>query len=327
MNFRDESELEEVVSKNYKLLFGEYSIYLPQQHIKTTAGFVAIPDAIVLNFRDRIWYVVEVELARHGIWSHIVPQITKHLVAIENHEVKRKLIDMFTNEVGKSEELKNKFAELGISELEVRKVIEDIIERPPILAVPIDYIPVDLKDFARVLKNEVRLIEIEKYVSEEAQNVAYKIPEYLPTPPPEIEREGEKKVISREEFLRQCDEPAKHLFESLERIANERKQSDRLVPRSTSFSYRVKTNSKEITLLTIYPDSVYIAKYNLKPENGFKPEALEAFAEKIKKIGNLSDIYDIRPIPGFYTRSTDITKDDIDIFIEAFKELLNSLQT
>ena len=160
--FDNESELERVVMENYELLFGEYSIYLPQKEVKTSGGSGSVPDAFVLNFKDKVWYIVEIELAKHGVWNHIVPQITKQIVAIENPEMRRRLVDLFMEEVKKSDKLKEKFKELGISEMEFRKTIEEIIEKPPILAIPIDYIPADLKDWASVIKNEVRLYEIKK---------------------------------------------------------------------------------------------------------------------------------------------------------------------
>ncbi len=78
---------------NYVLLFGNYSIYLSQKKIKTSEGFASIPDAVVLNFKERVWYIVEVELANHGVWSHIVPQVTKQIVAIENP----KYVESFLN--------------------------------------------------------------------------------------------------------------------------------------------------------------------------------------------------------------------------------------
>jgi len=326
VRFENEDELEEIVRNYYELLFGEHSIYLPQQCITTVSGSGSVPDAFVLNFKEKVWYVVEIELASNGVWSHIVQQATKHLVAVRNSEMRRKLIDEFTREVEKSDELKKKFIELGISEIGIRKTIEDIIEKPAILAIPIDYVPADLKDWASVLKNEVKLLEIEKYVDEETGEVIYRFPEYLPFQPIEEEVVSEHE-ISREEFIAQCEEPAKFLFEELEKIAAEKKHDDKLVPRSTSFSYRIRLNSKEMSLLTIYPNSVYIMKYNLTPEKGFKPEAIEAFSERVKKISLLSDKYDTMTQPGFSTRSTDITIDDIKTFVEAFKELLNSLQS
>ena len=65
----------------------------------------------------------------------------------------------------------------------------------------------------------------------------------------------------------------------------------------------------------------------MTPDKGFKLEIIEAFEEKVKKISYLSDRYDIMKQPGLSTKSADITIDDIKTFVEAFKELLDSLQS
>ena len=323
VSFDSEEEIEKVVRDYYKLLFGEHSIYLPQQYIKTVGGIGSVPDAFALNFKEEVWYIVEVELAKHGVWQHIAQQVTKQIVATKNIETKLKLIDIFTKEVEKSDELKRKFDEIGISEIGIRKKIQEIIMEEPTVAIPIDYISDDLKDWIDVLRNKAIILEIEKFVDEETQEIAYKISEYLPTP--FVEEEDRKRIITEEEFIKKCEEPARVLFEELKRIAAEKKYGDELVPRRYSFSYRVKLDSKEISLLTVYPDSVYIMKYNLREEN-FKPEAVETFAKKVKKISLLSERYDTMPQPGFSTRSVTTSVDDIKIFIEAFKELLNGLK-
>ena len=48
--FDSEEELENVVKDFYEILFGEYSIYLPQHYVVTSGGFGSVPDAFVLNF-------------------------------------------------------------------------------------------------------------------------------------------------------------------------------------------------------------------------------------------------------------------------------------
>lgn len=329
VEFDNEKELENVVIENYKLLFGGYSILIPQKTVSTSGGHSTTPDIIVLNFKDRAWYVVEVELANHGVWGHIVPQITKQLVAIENSEMRAKLTDLFLEKIKESDELKEKFKELGISELDIRKTIEEIIGKSPTLVIPIDKVPADLKYWAQAIKNEVIILEIEKYVNEQTQEVIYRIPEYMRSPPLEEEEaeEGVKKKISREEFLAKCSKPARILFTRLEEIASKRSNYIKLEPRGTSFSFKLKVGSKEWVLLTIYPDSVYIQKYNLTPEKGLKANAIEAFVQQIKRIGQLAENYETMKQPRFSTKPTDISIDDINVFVNAIKDLVDSIKS
>ncbi|MDZ7680151.1 MAG: hypothetical protein U5J63_00225 [Fodinibius sp.] len=71
-----------------------------------------------------------------------------------------------------------KFQELGIKELNVRKVLQDILEKDPIIGVPIDDISSDLKEWARTLKYNVKLWVISKFVEfKDSSNVIYEFPE------------------------------------------------------------------------------------------------------------------------------------------------------
>ncbi len=171
------------------------------------------------------------------------------------------------------------------------------------------------------------MYEIKKYVEDETGETTYKIPEYLSVLSFETEKDKEEMKITREEFISKCEEPVRLLFEELEKIANEKIDCIKLIPKQTSYSFRVKTSKGELALLTIYPDSVFIMKYNLTPEKGFKPEAIEAFVEKIKKIEPLSNKYDVAKQPDFKATPTNISRDYVKTFIEAIRELINSLTT
>ncbi len=332
--FSSEQELEKVVMDNYRLIFGEYSIYLPQKMITTIGGSGTVPDAIVLYFENEgAWFVVEVELANHGVWNHIVPQITKQLVALENLETKRKLVEIFFEKVKESDELKNKFKEQGIDEVDIRKVIEDIIANPPIVVIPIDKVPADLKQWAQVLKNPVFILEFEKYVNGETGKVMYRIPEPITPLPPIEEEEAEasmerkkikkKKLITREEFLARATKPARKLLKSLEEIAHDHSNYVKLVPTESAFSFRFRIDSQWRVLLTLYTNTVYIMKDNLS--KGFKEEAVEAFVRKIKEIRQLAENYDTNTYPKLTLDPTDISEDDINLFAKAVEVLIKSL--
>ncbi len=133
--------------------------------------------------------------------------------------MRAKLTDLFLEKIKGSDKLKEKFKELGISELDIRKTIEEIIGKSPTLIIPIDKISADLKCWAQVVKNEVIILEIEKYINEQTQEVIYRIPEYMRFPPlgEEEAKENIRKEISREEFLTKCSEPARILFTKLEK--------------------------------------------------------------------------------------------------------------
>ncbi len=147
--FNDENELEIVVKNNYEHLFGPSSIYLPKAKISTSSGTGTIPDGFAIDIENKKWYIVEAELGSHNVWNHIAPQATKQILASLQDGTKSKLIDIASNMYSNDEEVKEKFNELKIKEIDVRKVLSSIFSLNPIIAIPIDYISNDLKDWAK----------------------------------------------------------------------------------------------------------------------------------------------------------------------------------
>lgn len=101
VQFKIEEEVEKVVARNFKLLFGDYSILLPKSKILTSGGKGTIPDGIIVDFKENRWFILEVERGDHETWGHIAPQISKQLVAVMNRETKNKiaeLSDVFWND-------------------------------------------------------------------------------------------------------------------------------------------------------------------------------------------------------------------------------------
>src|SRR3990167_2473245 len=84
VSFENEKEIEKVVFDNFELLFGSMAILLPKRKIQTLSGVGTIPDGIIIDFQNNRWSILEAELAQHGTWEHIAPQIAKQLTAMRN---------------------------------------------------------------------------------------------------------------------------------------------------------------------------------------------------------------------------------------------------
>ena len=104
------------------------------------------------------------------------------------------VIQMFTE----SEDMKEKFKEEKIKEINIRKVLGEIFSKPPVIGMPIDKISQDLKDWASTLKNDVRLWLVRKFIEfGSPENVAYEIPEeYRPILDTTEEKENSKSGIT-----------------------------------------------------------------------------------------------------------------------------------
>ena len=79
--FDNEEELENVVIENYEYIFGPNSFYLPKKLIKTGDGTGTIPDGFAIDLENKKWFIVEAELLKHSVWSHIAPQVSKQIIA------------------------------------------------------------------------------------------------------------------------------------------------------------------------------------------------------------------------------------------------------
>ena len=176
MEYVNEEEIENVVINNFNLLFGDYSILLDKNLISTNAGKGSIPDGIIIDFQEKKWYILEVELGRHGTWDHIAPQISKQITAMENIDTKVKIAENCIQKINKNSSFKDLLNEIDIEEINIHGTINKILKLQPIVAIPIDFIPNDLKDWTKTLKVEVVVWLIEKYVDING-NLLFSIPD------------------------------------------------------------------------------------------------------------------------------------------------------
>jgi hypothetical protein len=209
--FDNEAELEQVIIDNYEHIFGPSSIYLPKKKIKTGDGAGTIPDGFAIDLASKKWYLVEAELLHHTVWNHIAPQVSKQVIASLQPYSKKVIQDLAVETYSSDETTKEKFQELGIKELNVRKVIQDILEKEPVIGVPIDNISSDLKEWARTLKYNVKLWVISKFVEfKNSVNVVYEFPEEFK---PEIDTEKEDEVDESGQEITRYDVSISDLIE------------------------------------------------------------------------------------------------------------------
>jgi len=176
VEYTNEEEIENVVIKNFNKLFGDYSFLLEKSLITTGSGKGTIPDGIIIDFQDNIWYILEVELGRHGTWDHIAPQISKQITAMENIDTKNKIVENCIKQIDKNKAFKDLLSEIDIQEINIHGTINKILQKSPEIALPIDFIPNDLNDWKKTLKVKVTVWVIEKY-KDINRNLLFNIPD------------------------------------------------------------------------------------------------------------------------------------------------------
>ncbi len=177
--FESEAELENVVVQNYEYIFGPSSIYLPKGKIFTPDGAATIPDGFAFDVGNKQWFIIEAELAKHSVWSHIAPQVAKQITAALKPESKRYLVERIVTLVRDDEVIRRKFEDEGIEPIDIRKVLDEILATQPLLGMPIDAVSADLREWASTsVKIETKLWIIRKHVDlENPRNIIYELPE------------------------------------------------------------------------------------------------------------------------------------------------------
>lgn len=190
--FKSEDELEQVVVSNYEYIFGPASFYLPKKLIKTGDGIGTIPDGFAIDLASKKWYLVEAELLHHNVWNHIAPQVSKQVIASLQPISKKTIEDLAVEQYQSDLTTREKFNDQGIKEINVRKVLSEILDKEPSVGIPIDSISGDLKEWARTLRYNVKLWKITKYVEfNRPENIVYEFPEEFK---PELDTEEEKEI-------------------------------------------------------------------------------------------------------------------------------------
>jgi hypothetical protein len=143
--FSDEREIEVVVKDYAEYLFGSSIIFLPKSKINTIGGAATIPDGFVVDVESEEWFMVEAELATHGTWQHIAPQVSKQLAATDSQATRESFLKICLEMVKKDKTAAGIFADLDIPQLEIHGKLQVILVKPPTIAIPIDGIPPDFQ--------------------------------------------------------------------------------------------------------------------------------------------------------------------------------------
>ena len=183
--FTSEDDLKKMVIENVDYFFGPGSFCLSRELISNKDGFELFTDGFAVDIANRQWFIVNVALAKHDVWSHIVPQVVKQLVAADQSTTKQLLIELIIQQLREDKNIMKKFNDEGYGNEnegvflnEIRDVLGEIFGKSPTIGMPIDSISDDLRDWTETLKTNVKLCIVKQYVeSGNSENIIYEIPE------------------------------------------------------------------------------------------------------------------------------------------------------
>ena len=102
---------------------------------------------------------------RHGVYRHIVPQVTKQINAAIQANIKILLRQHFLETIKSNKAYLNLFVEMGVSNIEIPQYIEEILESDPIISIPIDRSSSDLESWANSLRFSVEIKELKTFMN------------------------------------------------------------------------------------------------------------------------------------------------------------------
>jgi hypothetical protein len=160
----EEAVLEKAIKTNCEHIFGQDSFYFDLKgKISSRAGIGTIPDGYVIFFDPKPkWAIVEVELASHPVYAHLIPQLTKFNRAIEDGSTRRKLVDTLYTSVNNDEVLRARLKQ-KIESGELHKFVYDLIAQDPLIIVAIDQASDELEEALRDIRREIRVLEFKTF--------------------------------------------------------------------------------------------------------------------------------------------------------------------
>lgn len=96
---------------------------------------------------------------------------------VMNRETKNKITELCIAEIGTQKEFSKLLeSDLKIQQIHVHGFVQKILEKDPIVSLPIDYSPSDLEEWASMQKVDVQIQHIEKYMNGKGE-VLYDFPD------------------------------------------------------------------------------------------------------------------------------------------------------
>ena len=159
-----EAWLEKAIQSNSKHIFGPDSFYFDiKKMIRSKAGVASIPDGYVIFFTPKPrWAIVEVELASHRVYDHVIPQLIKFNKGIADSSTRRKLVEILYYVFDDNEVLKARLKQ-KIKTGEVYKFISDLVYEKPLIVVVIDQKTEELNEALDDIKGEVQVVEFKTF--------------------------------------------------------------------------------------------------------------------------------------------------------------------
>ena len=161
--YSSEEELTQMIIEHYKEIFGAGAMFFDPQTMKTQIGIEGRNDGIILATAENRWYILEVELSKHPLHEHIIPQITRFSIAYEEEGTRKKIRDTLYNAI-KQDILKKTV--IDNQNEDPYKMLTDLIDMQPTIVIIIDQKTPELDRICKKLPFPTQTIDFKTYKRE-----------------------------------------------------------------------------------------------------------------------------------------------------------------
>ncbi len=167
--YDSEEELEKMVVEHHTEIFGKDALFIKPQIWITSIGISSKSDGLLLSLKQKQLFILEVELSQHSLDKHIIPQITKFSIALQQPETKAKLIDTLISIVKEDPYKMALIQAMQISD--INQFIADTLQNPPLIVIVIDKKTPALEPICQNLPFKTSVIEFKTYARHNALGV------------------------------------------------------------------------------------------------------------------------------------------------------------
>lgn len=161
---KDEAAIEKSIQGNSHHIFGENSFYFDvKKVIRSKSGIASIPDGYAILFEPKPrWCIIEVELASHPLYDHVIPQLSKFNRGIADTQTRKKLADVLYEAFNNDDVLKAQLKQ-QLKTGEIYKFISDLVSEDPLIVVAIDQVTQELHEALSDIRGDVRVLEFRTF--------------------------------------------------------------------------------------------------------------------------------------------------------------------
>lgn len=166
---RKEDELEKSAKYHSKNIFGPDSVYFDvKKKIATSVGLQTVPDAYLIDFTNKKFYLIEIELSSHPEYDHINKQIGRFIGALESHKTRQKIArilkDYIDKDIVRQKFVSDKIGRRELYQFFLEDILENVKEQNYQIIIIIDKITERISEACNILNPRPKIIEFTTFV-------------------------------------------------------------------------------------------------------------------------------------------------------------------